>query len=188
MSSVNPDRVKSSATLGFIGSIFYFIPFLDLVGLILVLVSLRDLSREYGDPSIWRNAIYAIISSIIGTVVLLISIFLLMLPFYASSYSYSISGTYPPATVSSSPYVAMSSIGILVAVFVVAWVIGIVYAYFIRRAFSSLADRSGIANFKKAGNWYWWGALLEIVIVGAILSLIALIFQIIGFNDLRNKQ
>ena len=62
--------VESGKNLAGIGSIFLVIPvpFLSIVGIILVLVGMKNLSRAYNDESIWKNTLYAVIFGIIGIV------------------------------------------------------------------------------------------------------------------------
>ncbi len=63
------EDIRSAGTIGFIGGILALIPYIDFVGLIMVLIALYKLSHDYGNEGIWRNAIYAVVFSIIGVAI-----------------------------------------------------------------------------------------------------------------------
>jgi uncharacterized membrane protein len=44
------------------------VPFLSIVGIIMVLIGMKNLSQAYNDESIWKNTLYAVIFGIIGIV------------------------------------------------------------------------------------------------------------------------
>ncbi|WP_243666689.1 DUF996 domain-containing protein [Vulcanisaeta sp. JCM 16159] len=46
------------------------IPYVSIVGDILVLIALNKLSRAYGNNAIWNNALYALITAIVGGLIL----------------------------------------------------------------------------------------------------------------------
>ena len=62
--------LESGKNLAGIGSIFLVIPvpFLSIVGIIMVLIGMKNLSKAYNDESIWKNTLYAVIFGIIGIV------------------------------------------------------------------------------------------------------------------------
>jgi uncharacterized membrane protein len=137
-----------------------FVPFLSLVGIILLLVGLRDLARHYNDNSIFQNALYAVIFGIIGIVaagVLLLSLF--------------ISG--------AGAFLGLAA-GIIGAL-IVAFIFYILMALYFRRTFDSLADKSGQGMFRTAGLLLLVGAVLTIIIVGLILIFVAWILATVAF-------
>jgi uncharacterized membrane protein len=140
-----------------------FVPFLSLVGIILLLVGLRDLARHYNDNSIFENALYAVIFGIIGIVaagVLLVSLF--------------IGGLF-----ASGAFLGLAA-GVIVAL-VVAFIFYILMALYFRKAFDSLADKSGQGTFRTAGLLLLIGAVLTIIIVGLILIFVAWILATVAF-------
>jgi uncharacterized membrane protein len=142
-----------------------FVPFLSLVGIILLLVGLRDLARHYNDNSIFQNALYAVIFGIIGIVaagVLLVSLF--------------ISG--------AGAFLGLAA-GIIGAL-IVAFIFYILMALYFRRAFDSLADKSGQGMFRTAGLLLLVGAVLTIVIVGLVLIFIAWILVTVAFFSMTS--
>jgi uncharacterized membrane protein len=142
-----------------------FVPFLSLVGIILLLVGLRDLARHYNDNSIFQNALYAVIFGIIGIVaagVLLVSLF--------------ISG--------AGAFLGLAA-GIIGAL-IVAFIFYILMALYFRRAFDSLADKSGQGMFRTAGLLLLVGAVLTIVIVGLVLIFVAWILVTVAFFSMTS--
>ena len=63
--------LESNKTLGGVGAILLAIPFLNLVGIILVLIALKGMSEYYEEDEIFKNALYGFIFGIIGVVALI---------------------------------------------------------------------------------------------------------------------
>ncbi|WP_243674980.1 DUF996 domain-containing protein [Vulcanisaeta distributa] len=160
------EEVRSAGTLGFIGGILTFIPYADVVGFILVLIALHQLSKAYNNNEIWRNAIVAVIISIVGAVIAIFS-FIGVIAFLSSINA----GTY-------------ASVGTIIAWVLGLYAIAVISGYFWRNAYAALASSSNVSEFASASRWYWWGSLLTIVIVGAILLIVADIYAILGYYRL----
>jgi len=156
-----------------IGALFLvigsFVPFLSLVGIILLLIGLRDLANYYGDNSIFQDSLYAVIFGIIGIVaagVVLVSLFIGGLVFTGGAF-------------------LGFAAGIIVAL-VVAFIFLILMALYFRRTFDSLAERSGQGMFKTAGLLLLIGAILTIVIVGLFIIFIAWILATVAFFQMTS--
>jgi len=144
-----------------------FVPFLSLVGIILLLLGLRDLGEYYNDNSIFQNGLYGFIFGFIGIVasaVILISVFLSGFAFGAG---------------------VLGLAGIFLALFV-AFIFNILMAVYFRRSFDSLADKSGQGMFKTAGLLLFIGAILTIIIVGLFLIFIAWILATVAFFQMTS--
>jgi len=165
--------LESGKNLAGIGSIFLVlpVPFLSLVGIILVLVGMHNLSKAYNDESIWKNTLYAVIFGIIGIVasgVTLVSLFF--------------GGIFTAATFGIGG--ATGFLGLLVGLIIflfIAFIFYILEAVYIRRAFDSLATRSGVGLFRTGGLLLLIGAILTIVLVGLLLIFIAWILILVAF-------
>jgi uncharacterized membrane protein len=72
-----------------------------------------------------------------------------------------------------------------IVLFIIAYVLAILEYRFFRDAYRELARSSGVEDFNKAAKWYWYGALLFIILVGAILILVGHIYALLGYNKLR---
>ena len=172
------DEIKSAGTLGLVGIVLMLvglIPYagvLSIVGLVFVLIALNKLSKAYNNETIWRNALYGFIMGIVGAVVLVIAAFAYIIPILTMHVT--------------SPYGFGPS---FLVFFIVLWIIAYVFAIleyrFFRDAYRELARSSGINDFNDAAKWYWYGALLFIIIVGAILIIVGHIYALLGYNKLR---
>jgi len=170
--------IKSAGTLGLVGIMLMLvglIPYtevLSIVGLILVLIALNKLSKAYGNDAIWRNALYGFVMGIVGAVVLVIAVFVYIIPIFTMN--------------ALSPYgFGLSILVFFVVLWIIAYVFVILEYRFFRDAYRELARSSGINDFNDAAKWYWYGALLFIIIVGAILILVGHVYALLGYNKLR---
>ena len=158
---------ESGKSMASIGALFLvigsFVPFLSLVGIMLLLIGLRSLAQYYNDNGIFQNALYAVIFGIIGIVaagVVLVSLFF------------------------GGLFAAGAFLGLaagIIAALVVAFIFYILMALYFRRTFDSLADKSGQGMFRTAGLLLLIGAVLTIVIVGLILIFVAWLLVTIAF-------
>ncbi len=172
--------LESGKNLAGIGSIFLIIPvpFLSIVGIIMVLIGMKNLSQAYNDESIWKNTLYAVIFGVIGIVasgLTLVSLFF--------------GGIFSAATfgVTDASGLAGFFVGLIVFLFI-AFVFYILEAIFIRRAFDSLANRSGVGLFRTGGMLLLIGAILTIVLVGLFLIFIAWILILVAFFQIPTAQ
>ena len=78
----------------------------------------------------------------------------------------------------------MAVLGSLLAGLIAMWVILIIAARFLRKGYERIAVRTGTKTFRTVGRLYFFGALLVIVLVGAVLAFVAAILQIKAFFSL----
>jgi uncharacterized membrane protein len=172
------EKVRSAGELAFIGVIIQLAGLLlgglaTLAGYIVELIAIKRLSEAFNNPAIWRNALNAVILAIVGAVVLIASIFAFLFGF-------------PLLPISMNPHLySFLYIGIVAVIFVVAYVFVLLSGRYYRNLYNELANSSGISEFRDAAKWTWLGALLFIVIVGAILALVGRIFALLGYNRLK---
>jgi uncharacterized membrane protein len=171
--------LESGKNLAGIGSIFLVIPvpFLSIVGIIMVLVGMKNLSKAYNDESIWKNTLYAVIFGIIGIVasgVTLVSLFF--------------GGIFAGAALELGD--ATGLVGLiagLIIFLVVAFIFYLLEAIYIRRAFDTLANKSGVGLFRTGGMLLLIGAILTIVLVGLFLIFIAWILILVAFFQIPSS-
>ena len=60
--------LSQAKTLGGVGSILIFIPFVSIVGYILIIVAVKDISDDLQDKSIFRNVVIAAATGIVGAI------------------------------------------------------------------------------------------------------------------------
>ncbi len=149
-----------------------FVPFLSLVGIILLLVGMKNLADYYNERSIFSDALYALIFGIIGIVaagILLISVIFTGALF---TFSFGAGGFL---------------LGILgfIAVLAVVFIFYILMAVYFRKAFDSLADKTGEGMFRTAGLLLLIGAVLTIILIGLVLIFVAWILATVAFFSIR---
>jgi uncharacterized membrane protein len=139
-----------------------FVPFLSLVGIILLLIGLRDLAQHYNDNSIFQNGLYALIFGLIG----IVAAGLVLVSFFLGGFL--LGGGF------------LGLAGIILAL-VVVFIFYILMAVYFRRAFDSLANKSEQGMFRTAGLLLFIGAILTIVIIGLVLIFVAWILATVAF-------
>jgi len=175
--------LEQARTLGGIGSILMLLTIvplagtvLGIIGFILVLIAIKYISEVVGDESIFKNYLIAVILSIVGVVVISLAGFaayLALIPSMAGG---------PERLLN---IFSLSVIGVLVAV----WILLIISAIFIRRSFNSIASAINVKMFSTVALLYLIGAILMIAFgIGAIISFIGIILQIIAFFQISVKK
>lgn len=175
-------------TLGGVGSILILlgaIPnvgfILAIVGFILILVAVKNVSEAVSEPKIFNDMIIAVLMAIVGLVVFGVIVAVAILSFFNLGNF----GTVTPGTI---PANVVSGIGILIAGLVVVWVFYLVSAVFLRRSYDRIASRLNVSMFNTTGLLYLIGAALTIVLVGLLIVLIAEILQIVAFFSIPEQM
>ncbi len=143
-----------------------------MVGWILILVALNEISGVVQDRSIFDDALIAGITAIIGAVGLLVFL---------------VSGAFSTLIAFSS--ITFGAAGVLAAVTTLAffWIFAIISAIFLKRAYEKTAQRLNVHAFATAGMLYLIGAVTVIIGVGFIILFIALIFQVIAYFSIQDQ-
>lgn len=166
---------------------------LSIVGIVLVLVALKKLSDITGDGSIFRNALIALILSVLAVVVAFVLIVGMLFSYLTVSV-----GTPTPTVTHTIGYPAGSPPGYevrlgpglfglvasIIAALAVLWVLLIISSYFLYRSYKSAALHTGVGLFSTAGLLYLIGSFLVIVLVGLVVILVAGILQAVAFFTL----
>ncbi len=168
--------IRDAKMLGGIGAILLFIPFVSIVGYILILVAMKYMSDVTRDRSIWDNSLYAVILVIVGAVVGLMFIFLPLIGL----------GIFDIGVSPLDPFAYYASAVVLIGL-AVTWVFSLIGAIFWRRALDSSAAHTQVTLFGTAGLLYLLGAVLVIVIVGIFLVFVANILLVVAFFTLPDE-
>lgn len=160
--------LSQAKTLGGIGSILIFIPFISLVGWILVLIAVKQISDDLQDRGIFNNILIAAVTGVVGA---LAGAFVLVV---------GVIGAGSAANVTS----ALFSVGLGL---LIAWIALIISAVFLRRAYDSISRELQVGTFKTAATLYLVGAVLTIVLVGLLVLLIAEIIQAVAFFSIPDR-
>lgn len=159
-------NLSTAKTLGEIGSILELIPFINIVGYILTLISVKYISDELNDQSVFNNMLYSVITGIVGVSV---GFFILL------------------GGIASAMFTGgLSAVAGVFAFLAIPWIVLLVSAIFVRRAFETMATKLNVDSFRTAGTLYLIGAALTIVFVGFIILFVAYIFQIISFFAIKD--
>lgn len=196
-------NLETSKYLGGIGAILIVITglaifgiphlgFLGLVGLILVLVSAKFLADNYGEASIFNNALYALITGIIGVIVFIgIAVY--------SLFSALADLGLKPENLSTLPTIIqqhmmggdMGFIWRLLGTIILAWVVFsiclIIATIFSRKSLNLLSAKSGVGLFGVAGILMLIGGVLFVIFIGIILIWIAWILVAIAFFLIKTQ-
>jgi len=161
-------KLSDAKILGGIGSILEIIPFLSIVGYILVLISIKFISDEVHDGSIFSDMLIAVVAGIVGVAV---GGFALVFGGILSVFSAGVSGF----------------LGVL-AFLAIVWIALVVSSIYVRKAYNNIATKLNIGTFRTAGTLYFVGALLTIILVGFVILFIAYVVQIVAFFSIQETQ
>jgi len=168
--------LRDAKLLGGIGSILLLIPYADLAGFVLVLISLKFISDIVGRSSIFTNALYAVILGIIGLGLMIFSGFSLLFT------GFSLFGAL---------FINIFALLFSVLLIVIAAILLILGMWFFKRSLDETGDVLNQKNFKTAGLLFFIGAIIAITIIGSIVTfilfLIGAIFLILAFFSLPDQ-
>ena len=168
---------NSVASLGAISLALVAVGIIGIIGLIIFLIAMYELSHYYNEPGIFRNIIYALITGIVGVVVIVAIAVALAFVTFANGL------TAPSASSLGLPF-----FGLIIGVVIGSIVVSIVSAVFVTRAFNKLGDKSEVHRFNTAGTLILVGSIISIIpVIGAILLWIGYIFVLLGFVSLKPK-
>jgi uncharacterized membrane protein len=156
-----------------IGSILLVFPVVSIIGMILILVGMKGLADYYKDESIYKNALWGVIFGIIAVIAIAAAIPIVILGGVFSSFALGAAG------------IGLGLVS-LVLIIVIVFVFYLIAAMYFRKAFNSLAQRSGEHMFETAGTLLFIGAILTILFgLGLLLILIAWILATIAFFSIK---
>ena len=167
--------LSTAKMLGGIGAILIFIPFVSVIGYILIIVAVKSISDDLQDKTVFNNVVIAAVAGIVGAFVagfIVIGVI--------ASFSGLASSAFSPGDVGRA-------IGGGLAALFVAWIALIVSAVFIRRAYGTMAQRLSVGTFRTAGTLYLVGAATTIILVGFLLLFIAEIIQAVAYFSIPDQ-
>jgi uncharacterized membrane protein len=200
----NKMTLESNKILGGIGAILMFVGVLpqvnyigiiEIIGLILVLVALHNLSNYYKEGGIFRHAIYGVAVAVVGAII----VGVLAIAVVLSNIQDLITQLYPgwngdwstlqnmtPNTTNIDPTNIFPLIGGLLIVLVIAWVFSIIAAFFIYRSLKQVSNKSNVGLFGTAGIILLIGAVIPGI--GVILMWISALILAIAFFTLKPQE
>src|SRR5437667_10006760 len=162
--------LSTAKVLGGVGGIFAMIPGISLVGWILILVAVKEISDVSQDKTIFDDALIAGITAVIGAVTFVVLL--------ASGAFW---GVIAFGAIDFGVFGVLGALALLGTF----WLLLIVSSIFLKRAYDRIAQRLNVGAFATAGLLYMIGALTVIVLVGFLILLIAMVFQIVAYFSIQ---
>jgi len=186
--------IRAVGVIGSILTILGIIPgagaLLSIIGWLLIIFAVYQLSEYCGDRSIFSNVLVAAILAIAGAVAAAVVVLGAVLRFFGLSGPGALvslvhmSASQVPAVPPGNVFgLALAAIGGLVLL----WVFVLASAFFLRRGYDKVASRFGVKTFATAALVYLIGAALTIILVGLIVVLVAEIIQAYAFFSLPDE-
>ncbi|WP_069807856.1 DUF996 domain-containing protein [Vulcanisaeta thermophila] len=190
--ALNIEDVRTAGLLGLIGVILVVIsiPVVvsprtwaapGLIGLAIILIALGKLSRAFNNPGIYRKALYGVLTNIVGGTAI---VFIITLAGFKRTTCITNSPIQPQLCYIGPPTPVLA-ITLVTALWVVFYAVVLITYWFLREAYTGLANASGIGDFNEAAKWYWYGALTFILLVGALLIFVGHVYAASGYYKLR---
>ena len=159
--------LSQAKVLGGVGSILIFIPFVSLVGYILMIIAVKDISDDLGDTAIFNNVLIAAVTGIVGALA------------GASIIVFGAIGGIFTA--------GMSAFFGVISGLLIVWVFLIVSAVFLKKAYNTMGQRLGVGTFNTAATLYLVGAVMTIVLIGFLVLLVAEIVQAVAYFSIPDQ-
>jgi len=181
--NVNFEYSKTLAIEGSVMLLLSFIPYvgwvLGIIGVVLLLRSMKEFSGYYQDEKIYQNALTGVKFYIIAVLAAAVAIVGITIGVWS-------------ATGFTADFVLTAGFGVGVVAFLVGLVVAFVFyvlaASHLKRTFYTLAEKSGEDSFRTAATILWIGSILTIIGIGLLLILVAWIFATIGFFTMKSRQ
>ena len=163
--------LESNKNLGGIGAILLAIPFLNVIGIILVLIAMKGMADYYDEDEIFKNALYGFIFGFIGVIALIA--FILM-------FAFGIAVTSPVTSPTKLPF---AGIGLVIITVLILYGFSLIGAIFYKKSLDTLSKKSGEYIFTTAGLILLIGAAIPVI--GEILKFVAWITAAVGFFSIK---
>ena len=187
-------ELSNAKVFGGIGAILTlvgtFIPnvgaIVSIVGLVLVFIAVKTISELTNDKEIFSNYLMNFIFSIIS----IVALFVIMLIAFGAAGGFSWITEIQSADITDfeSFWAYFGTIiGACILALIVAWILSIIAAIYLRRSYNSIAEHTKVNLFKTTGTAYFIGAITTIVGIGFIILFIARIIEIKAYFSLPDE-
>jgi uncharacterized membrane protein len=184
--NVNFENSKTMAGEGAVLLLLSIIPYagwvLGIVGIVLLIKSMKELSSYYEDQSIYQNSLTGIKYYIVALVAATVAVTAMVIGVLSAT-AFTITGF------ASFAFTTGFGVG-LVALFaglVIAFIFYVLAASHLRKTFNTLSEKTGDQSLSTAGTLLWVGSILTIIGVGLVLIFVAWIFATIGFFSMKSR-
>ena len=166
--------LESNKTLGSIGAILLAIPFLSLIGIILVLIAMKGMGDYYNHDDIFKNALFGFIYGFVGVIALVAVILMFAFGFATVS-----------PFITDSTTIGFTGFGLFLIAFIVLYGFSLIAAIFYKKSLDNLSEKSGEQMFSNAGLILLIGAAIPVI--GEILKFVAWILAAVGFFNIKKS-
>jgi len=181
----------NAKTMGGIGALLaligIFVPtiggILSIVGFVLVVVAVKNISDETKDKAIFNNYLYSFIIEIMAFASFFIVLFFTLQSVGGISYFMELQNMAYSDPMEIFSYLEPFLTGAIVAFFVLC-IISILSTIFYKKSFDSISEHTGVKWFSTAALLMLIGAATLIIVIGIFIILVALIIQIVAFFSL----
>lgn len=185
--------LSQAKTLGGVGSLLLllspFVPFaglvLFIVGIVLVLVAVRHVADVMQDRAVFTNMLIFVVLAIVAFAVLTLFVLVALFPFIGFPGVGTGFEIVEPPDFTEGDVIAFI-VAIIVGV-LVAWILYLVAAIFMKRSYDAIAERLGVSMFRTTALIFLIGAALLIVLIGTIVIFVAGILQIVAFFSIPEQ-
>lgn len=181
MNFENNKKLAGEASILLLLSIIPYVGWvLGIIGIVLLLKSMKEFSAYYQDNRIYQNSWTGIKYYIVALVAATVAVTAMVIG-VASAIGFGLTGSFA--------FTAGFGVGLIafIAGLITAFVFYVLAATHLKTTFNILAEKSGDQTFATAGTLLWVGSILTIILVGLVLIFIAWIFATIGFFGMKNQ-
>jgi uncharacterized membrane protein len=167
--------LSNAKTLGGVGGILALIPAISVIGWILIIVSMKEVSDNSHDKSIFDDALIGGVSAMLCAVLIIV--------LFADGAAFGFVNTVIGYKADFGPGGLLGAS----ATFAVFYAFAIVSGIFMKRAYDKATPTLRVGQLATAGLLYLVGALTAVLVVGFLIFYIAFICQIIGFFSIQDQ-
>ncbi|AHF80052.1 DUF996 domain-containing protein [Thermococcus paralvinellae] len=160
---------------------------LSIVGIVLILLAVKEISDEAGDEAIFKNYLISFVLQVGAFVALIIAIIAVL--------GTSIIAMGGPRAFEHEMQdfgAIMAIIGSILVGFIIFWILFSLGSYYLKKSYELIAEYTGVDLFKTTGLLYFIGALTAIIFIGLLIILVARILEIVAYfslpEELPSKQ
>lgn len=170
------------------------VPWVGIVGVVLFLIGMYQLSQEKSDATLFNEALWAFLIPIIGGVVLSLVGGILGVASIGAFWGTVGMGMGRGMRRGMEGIFSLFSTGsgvllvlLMMVVILAGWALAVIYGIRMQKVSLALENHLGNANFKTAGLLFFWGGWLAIVGVGILLTWIGWLLYTIAFFSLPGE-
>lgn len=155
---------------------------LSIVGIVLILLAVKEIADEVGDEAVFKNYLISFILQVGAFVALIIAIVAVL--------GTSIIAMGGPRAFEHEMQdfgAIMAIIGSILVGFIIFWILFSLGSYYLKKSYELIAEYTDVDLFKTTGLLYFIGALTSIILIGLLIILVARILEIVAYFSLPEE-